>query len=264
MINIKTLIFAFLISTTAQAQVSIVNALPDIVVDNGLNRKIATSVLWRNDNSKDNKLNLTGAGALSYKRELWLAHFVSKGTYEQEGGEGTEAGFMEHARFRLALSELISPTVPTKSDRVVLYLEAFSQHEHDRYRALNARILSGAGPAVALVKQGSLGVLIGSACMVEYIDYTGRVKSELNGRWSNYLQLDIAPSERFSIEGVTFVQFKFNDFSDHLLMTTVALKVNATNWFGVKLSAGLDYDSNPPPGIKKVGTGVKSEIFVEF
>ena len=70
--------------------------------------------------------------------------------------------------------------------------------------------------------------------------------------------------DTFSIEEVTFVQFKIDDFSDHLLMTTIALKVKATDWMGVELGVGIDYDSNPPPNIKKIGTSIKSEIFVEF
>jgi len=280
--NIKTLILILLIPTVTQAQVSIVNALPDIDTEDcqpcdKLSSKLAASVLWRDDNSKETKFNLTGAGSLSYKKRLWLAHFIAKGTYERENGEGTEAGAMEHLRFRLSLGELINPqqslyklsetkSLMHKEDAWYndFYAEAFTQHEHDRYRALDARVLLGGGLAYVISSTKKLGIMVGTAYMAEYINFIGSTGSELNHRWSNYLQVNIVPSSRFSIEGVTFAQFKFNDFSDYLIMTSIALKIKATDWFGVRLGTGLDYDSNPPPNVKKFGSGVKSEIFVEF
>ncbi|MHA2280087.1 MAG: DUF481 domain-containing protein [Promethearchaeota archaeon] len=269
------MILVLLLPTLAQAQVSIVNALPEIDADNGWNRKLSLSVSWRNDNTKETELLLSGAGAISYKESPWLFHFVAKGVHEQENGESTEGSVMEHFRTRLSIGELVDPLVAvsalSKGERVSrnnwydgLYLEAFTQHEYDKFRALNARVLLGTGPAYAIVSNDQVGIMIGTAYMIEYLNFTGRTSNEFNHRWSNYLQVDIEPSDRFSIEGVTFAQFRIDEFSDHLLMATIALKVKATEWLGVELGVGIDYDSDPPPNIKEIGTGIRSAIFVEF
>jgi len=275
MVNIKLVILALLIPTLAQAQVSIVNALPDIEQENGLSNKLSLSASWRDDNNKDTELVLGAGAGVSYKNRPWLVHFITKGSFERENGEDTECSIMEHARLRLSVGDLISPMAALVSvasgEKVskynwydAIHLETFAQHEYDKFRALNARILWGVGPAFKLISIKTLQLMLGTAYMLEHIDFLGQTKTELNHRWSNYIQISITPSNRFSINGVTFAQFRFDDFRDHLFMSTVSLKVKATEWFGVELGGGFEYDSRPPPDIKNIGTNIKSDIFVEF
>jgi hypothetical protein len=275
MINIKALIIILLLPTLAQAQVSIVNALPEIDADNGWSGKLSLSGSWEDNNNSDNELLLSGAGVVGYRESLWLFHFVAKGVYEEESGNGVEGSTMEHLRARLNLGEMIFPIATlmalSKGNRAGrndwvnrIGFEIFAQHEHDKYRAINTRALFGLGPTHTVIQNDKINIMVGSAYMVETLDFIRDISSELNHRWSSYLQLNINPNNIFSIDGVTFLQFKIDDFSDYLYMGNIALKVMATKHFGLKLNFGANFDNNPPPSIKKFGGSIGSEIFVEF
>ncbi len=275
MSKVKLILVILLIPIISKAQVSIVNALPDIEQKDGWKTKLSTSASWRDDNNKDTELIVDGGVAIDYKNKPWLLHFMSKGIYHCENGANTEGSIVEHLRLRISVGDLISPLTAlisaSRGEKVnrfnwydAVYLETFAQHEYDKFRALNARILWGIGPTIKFISTDSVHMMVGSAYMLEHIDFVGYIDSELNHRWSNYIQINISPSDRFSIDGVVFAQFKFDDFSDHLLMSTLALKVKATEWFGVELGGGIEYDSKPPPNIKNVGTNIRSGSFVEF
>jgi opacity protein-like surface antigen len=275
MVNIKLIIIILLTPVLAQAQVSIVNALPDIEQSKGWNGELSLLASWRDDNNKDTKLTLGAAASINYRDKLWLVHFVTKGSYESENNNDTECSVMEHVRLRLSVGNLIEPLVVLmlvasgkKANRSgwydAIYLETFAQHEYDKFRALNARVLWGIGPTFKLISVRTLHLMFGTAYMFEHIDFLGSVKTEFNHRWSNYIQISIIPSDRFSINSVTFAQFKLDNFSDYLFMSTISMKVRATERFGIEFGAGIEYDKKPPPGIKNIGTNISSNIFLEF
>ena len=266
-LKICTFILTLMFPITLQAQTSIVDALPDIPdgESNGWSGGTSGSISWRDDNNKDNNFSASMGGFVYYEGDGWSAILSNKAAYEWLNDSEQEASVMSHTRLRLSLGRLsrISrvPYKPSFLDQ--LFLETFAQHEYDRFRALDARTLLGAGATVVIVKNDMISIMAGTAYMLEYIDFTN-TNDELNHRWSNYLQVEFVPVEALTVESTTFAQFRFDDFTDHVVSSSLSLKVKALDWFGVKLGFGLAYDSRPPPDVKDLGINVSSEIFAEF
>ena len=271
--NIKALILILLFPVALQAQVSIVDALPDIPEGepDGWGGGASGAISFRDDNNKDRHFEASIGGFMSYEGECWSSIITNKASYEWLNDSEQEASVMTHVRLRLSLGKVPSSD---KKDKYVVFnhdehrgqeffIETFAQHEYDRFRALNTRGLLGAGLAAVILESNILDIMIGTAYMLEYIDFTN-TNDELNHRLSNYLQIEFEPIEEITIESTTFAQFRFDNFNDHVISSSLSLGVKATDWFGIKLGFGLAYDSRPPPNIKDIGVNVGSEIFTKF
>jgi hypothetical protein len=263
----------------AKAQVAIVNALPEIQEEEelGWSTAIAASANYRDDNSKEKKLTLSLSGSSTYRSYGWLMHGIAKGAYEWIDGVDEEANTVEHLRFRFTPNKIFSPDERARNSKGasgkacrsgnnwknMFHLEAFAQHEYDKFRALDARTVAGTG-GVFIIETDHIDIGVGTSYMFEYINFYASNQEEFNHRWSNYLQLEIDPIDTISIVNTTFIQFRIDDMSDILIMTSLGLKVKATKWFGIQLSFGIDFDSQPPANVKDVGIGTGADIIVEF
>lgn len=261
----RLVLVAFILGspTWAFGQVSIVNALPDAISKNGWSNSFATSGVYRQDNNFEEKLKLSAAGALMYKERKWLVYGLTKGAYETENGSTQEFSVMEHLRARITAAGLMQkrPTEYGWWDRFML--EMFTQHEFDQFRKLDVRFLLGAGPAIHVLHGEEYDLMFGSAYMFEYLDFTFP-SQEFNHRWSNYLQLKLKANDRLKFDGVTFIQVKFNDFTDVLCMWSIAMTTRATKWLSVQFSVGFNIDSRPPAGAKGFGVQTGSALVMEF
>lgn len=271
-----------LLPTIVNAQVSIVNALPEIPEKDttGWKGSLSASFSWRDDNSRDKELDVGGGGSLTYRERNFLVHFVSRGMYQWLNEAEEEANLMHHVRFRLSLGRLcekeeqknillkqlddikqkLNPPDYDPDWLEKLHVETFVQHEYDKFRSLDTRALAGIGPAYIIVASKHIDVMIGTAYMFEYLAFSGNIPHEANNRWSNYLQIEFDPVDTLSINSTTFAQFLFNDFDDHLISSTIVANVKITEWMSLSLGGGIDYDTRPPPGIKKFGSGVRAGV----
>lgn len=262
--NKLALVVALLCPALAYGQVSIVNALPDIMAEEGWSNTIAASGSYRRDNNYDEELVLSAAGSSLYKQRVWAIYGLTKGAYDLQNGNTQELSVMEHVRARITLAGIAQKERKDKLDWWDrFFLESFIQHEFDQFRLLDTRFLLGAGPAVHLLHDKHYNLMFGTAYMFEYLNFTLPLE-EFNHRWSSYLQFQLEINERLQIDAVTFAQFRFDDMSDFLWMGSVALTTNLTDNLSLQLGLGLNHDTRPPPGAKHFGVQTNSAVLVEF
>lgn len=244
--------------TSAPAS-AIVNVLPTGTVKDGFAGKFSTSVTWRTGNT--NLLQWAGSGNASYHQGNHGLLFKAQVTYGSKSDEVYIARTFEHIRYRYTLTDWLTT-------------ETLLQHQYDMFKALKFRALLGWGLAGNWQPSDNFSAVFGSTYLLEReiegsdAPITLSSFSEFDHRWSNYLQVGWNITETIGLNSTTFIQPKFDDFSDLRIYSENGLTVKANDVFSVKVSFSATYDSDPYSDtdtvVESLDTNLKTSLVFSF
>lgn len=229
----------------AQAQIVNVSSLAGQAVEQGLSGNANLSVDFRTGNVQ---LMLASAAATAFYRVGDNTFMLSaNGAYGLNGppGEWKDEPFrertFEHFRFRRQVNSLVS-------------LEAFVQHEYDRWRRLKLRGLAGGGVRLDHKLSEDNAVAGGLAYMAQVEQLLKPTAADPSGRYlehriSTYLTGSHKLAEKSAVTATVYFQPMIGAFTDIRALLDLGLIVGITDTLGVKISYALSWDSDPPDGV---------------
>lgn len=244
MVRIFLVCLVFLLPAVASARIVNVQSAASREAEEGLSAEVAGSLLWATGNT--NVTQLTGTVGLLYltgPHRIFFSGRVARGIEE---GNTYINNLFEHLRYRHRLTNLFSA-------------ETFLQHEYDEFRRLQFRGLFGLGPRIEFDPSKDWEISVGSAWMLEFQRFSsdGAIdggEEELNQRWSNYLTVGGEITEGISLLHTFYYQPRFDDFSDHRMLSESAAVLEVKSWLAVQIAFTAAYDSSPPAEVEKLDT----------
>lgn len=241
---------------TAPATAGIVNVQSILATEaeEGLSGSITGSADWRTGNV--NLLVLSAAPVARYRRGNHLGLVIVRGELGRSNDVRIISKTFEHLRYRYDLHPRLT-------------LEAFTQHEYDRFRRLELRALAGAGPLIHLVRGDDYRLSWGLAYMLEYEKLRDDTlpdagATDLAHRASTYLTGSYELDERVQVVETFYAQPRITDAGDLRLLNDANLIFKITEEVGLTTTFSLSWDRKPPAGIEKLDTGLKSSITYSF
>jgi hypothetical protein len=240
-------------STSSAAQVNVERLRTDLA-KRPLFASIAASVAGRAGNV--NSIVSGGsvfAGGLTGRNLLFVR---AEGAYEAYGGEAKVAKSFAHARYNYEV-------LPW------LFAEVFTQVQQDNFERLRLRTLYGTGPRFALLRSDDVEVYYGLSYMLEFerinvAPGAPDAASTWAQRFNNYLAIGVRIDERVRFTSATYFQPRFDDWSDHRLLSESAFAVALGKRLFNKLSLVVRYDSAPPTTVHPVDVEVQNGFGASF
>jgi hypothetical protein len=195
-------------------------------------------------------------GRLDYVRQRWLAFAVGNTDVGWQGGQRFSNAGLVHVRYNY----LASPA---------LAAEVFAQVDYDKSRLLALRAIAGVGPRFTVRDGGSWQMALGTAYMLEHerLDLSpgaaGPAVTTVS-RWSNYVSLSYGAAPRLAMVATIYAQPRFDAFSDTRVLADFRLAVQLVGAVSLTVSSHVRYDSQPPPGIRRVDTATTTGLAVEW
>lgn len=133
--------------------------------------------------------------------------------------------------------------------------EAFTQLQYDEIQQIDARLLTGAGPRVKLLRTDSSQLFFGLLYMYEHEESTDvfeqpeerAVDVVLNDhRLSTYLSGGFQITKTFQINHVTYFQPNLSDFGDFRISSETSFSFKISNKLSFRTYFQLMYDEQPP------------------
>ena len=247
----KRLIFVLLLCPSV-AYAGILNTLPDIPSDSkeDLKVKLGLGANWQTGNN--DVLNISSAGSVYYNKNNGL-NIYAISRYSRNGSASGKNinGHSVLTHFRLRYLRTIGA-------------EFFAQHEFDKFRNLDARVLVGFGPIFRLIKGEDLNIILGTSFMFEHLNWHKPNHYEYNERSSNYIQIELIKSSILTLQDSIFFQFKFYDPKDYLTLNNLSIEVKILDWLSINTMCTVAYDSRPPFGIKKLDTTLMTGVVINY
>lgn len=146
--------------------------------------------------------------------------------------------------------------------------EAYLQAEKDQFARLEYRGLAGGGLRFNLYQQENKGAIylgLGAYYSEERIDdaYVDAGTERL-WRGSSYLLLKYQATPNTVLMSTTYYQPAMGDSGDYRALEQAAMKVKLNDKLSLVLSADYRYDSEPPIGVEKANSTVKTSLSLEF
>lgn len=241
--------FVLLLPALAEARIVNVESAASRDAEEGLSAELAGSLLWATGNT--DLTQASGTFGLLYLKGPHRLFFSGRAVYGLDEGETYVSNVFEHLRYRHRLTDLLSG-------------ETFVQHEYDEFRRLQFRALFGVGPRAELLFRG-WEVAVGSAWMLEVERFSDdgapdAGQEEVNHRWSSYLAAGGEITEGIDLSHTFYVQPRFDDFSDHRLLSESAAVLEVKDWLAVRLSFVAAYDSSPPDEVDSLDTTFNTSL----
>lgn len=242
----------FIVLGASSASAGIINVLGEADEDRmGLSGKAVAAVEW--STGSVNELQIEGEMTTRYRWPKRLAFLVLRGEYAAEGGEAHATSTFEHLRYRHSLSDLLT-------------LEGFLQHESDPFRRLAFRGLVGAGPRIKVASWQRGTLHFGTAYMSE-TEQTNSDPTTTDSnqnfhrhRWSNYLSLSTALTERVSLGQTLFAQPQFTDFGSIRYFSETTVGIEIEGHLALNLQYIVRYDTAPYQAVPDTDTELKTEL----
>lgn len=133
--------------------------------------------------------------------------------------------------------------------------EAFTQYQYDEIQQIDARVLTGTGSRVKLLRTDSSQLFFGLLYMYEYEASTDvfevpieREESIMltDHRLSTYLSGGFQITETFSINHVTYFQPNLEDFGDFRISSETSFSFKISKKLAFRTYFQLMYDERPP------------------
>ncbi len=241
-----------LLASVCHAQIVNVQQLAGKPVQPGLSGQVALGGDWLAGNSQ--LLTGVGSGSLFLKTDHGLALGTVSGAYGIKGTGGTyadepfQAKLFEHLRLRREVAPGWS-------------VEAFGQHEYDRWRRLKTRVVAGGGVRLDVDAVPGVHVALGLAHMAQWEELLKPKVGDLPGlvneqRLSSYLVAAAEASGTASVLLTLYAQPRWSDWSDLRGLVDVALVVTVSKATALRVNWALGYDTRPPVGVRGFdGTG---------
>lgn len=237
---------------SAHAQIVNVQQLAGKPVQPGLSGQLAIGGDWLAGNSQ--LLTGVGSGSVFVKTDHGLALATVSGAYGIKGTGGVygdepfQAKVFEHLRVRRELAPGWS-------------VEAFGQHEYDRWRRLKTRIVAGAGVRLDVDAVAGVHLALGAAHLSQWEELLKPKTADLPGlvneqRLSTYLVAAAEISATASALATLYVQPRWADFADLRGLVDLALVVTVSKVTALRVNWALGYDTRPPTAVRGFdGTG---------
>ena len=146
--------------------------------------------------------------------------------------------------------------------------EAYLQAEKDQFARLEYRGLAGGGLRFNLYQQENRGAIylgLGAYYSEERIDDAyADAGTERLWRGSSYLLLKYQATPNTVLMSTTYYQPAMGDSADYRALEQAAMKVKLNDQLSLVLSADYRYDSQPPIGVEKENSTVKTSFSLEF
>lgn len=250
---IASFVVALLSSRAAFAQVN-AERFRDPKSQPGVGGAVEGSIVVDTGNTQG--INAGAAGVLRWLDDPHLVLLFAKGEYSRFNNETNVSRALAHLRYNYRLASW-------------LWGEAFVQTQRDGFQRLLRRDVFGTGPRFGLLQLPTFRVYLGTAYMFEREDIAVEVGTPDSpttraNRWSNYLSVLWLFDERFSITGTSYIQPRFDRFSDYRWLSEAGLVVNIWRGFSTKLDVSIRYDSEPPTNVKRLDTEIKNAFEWKF
>jgi len=189
-------------------------------------------------------------------RDNSYAFLYAAGEYGWQGGSPYSDAALVHLRYMWRPQSSIQP-------------EIYTQINYDRERLIEFRGLAGAGVRVRILHQTGARFWYGTSLMAEHerldVPADGNHDDEYTvGRWSNYLATGGTLSKLSGWNATTYIQPRIDDFSDLRLLAETGLTVTVTEHVALSVDIRLNYDSEPPGGVEKLDSALKTGIVFEY
>lgn len=163
--------------------------------------------------------------------------------------------------------------------------EVFVQSQYNAFTNLRSRMLTGGGARWEAIHRNMFRLWAGSGYMVEYefnaiegcsdadpddgvddcVDFTPdpHPGETVNHRWTNYLSMQFdALDGQLLFGSTTFVQPRFDDFTDIRINTGIQFEGKVTTLFSLGTDLEVRYDSRPPRTVEQ--TDIVFSGFMRF
>ena len=233
-------------ASPARAQIVNVQNLAGKAVSEGLSGNVGLDFNLRAGNVQ---FLLTSAGLTTfYKFDDNVLLLSAKAAYGLKGaaGEWNEEPFrervFEHLRYRRQLTERVA-------------VEAFGQHEYDRWRRLRIRTLAGAGPRFDIPLGKTSHGAVGIAYMWQGEELLEPREGDPTGfyvehRVSMYTTGSAKLTDNTVISGTLYAQPRLDDPADIRGLLDGTLTVALTRKLGLKVVYVVALDSRPPRTVR--------------
>lgn len=237
---------------TAFAQVS-VESFRDRIADDGISASIDGRLTGDSGNTRG-----VSAGVAAFfggRSDPHLGFLAASGNYNSSFGETQAENYFGHARYNYALAPR-------------LWLEAFAQIEHDRFKRLKLRRLVGSGPRVRVLDAEPVRAYLGTAYMLEFetldASETSPGSDSRAHRWSNYLSGVYDADEGITLSVMAFYQPRFDRFADYRVLVLSSAEFEINDLVSASLQFNYQYDSLPPPDVRPADVSVINALGLRF
>lgn len=142
--------------------------------------------------------------------------------------------------------------------------EVFQQAQYNKIRNIDLRLLTGTGPRFKLSHKDDYAVYLGSLYMFEHERETGNPVYNNHHRWSTYLSFNLQPFDNLSFVSTTYIQPRFDNFSDYRVSTTVSARLKVVKTVYFRTGFQLSFDAIPPPDIPRLTYKLENAVGVSF
>lgn len=241
------------ISGTVRGQVN-VEAVREDADRQGFSGRVEASVTGSTGNTEG--IVAGGSGRIQLRSGPHLGFVYGSGSYTRLNQTTSIARALTHTRYNYEIEAW-------------LWGEAFGQLENDAFRRLTNRELLGVGPRFRLLDTDEFDVFYGSSYMAEWenlnlVDTDTRDSLTLSHRWSNYVTLSLSLAEGLDAGSTTYVQPRFDRFSDHRVLNETFLEAGITDVVSVKVSTRMRHDSDPPQDVKRTDFTITNAFVGKF
>lgn len=230
----------------AAAQIVNVQQLAGKPLKPGWSGQVAVTGDWLFGNAQ--LLTGGGTGTVFFRHNEWVSLATVTGAYGIKGSNGTYADdpyqekVFEHLRLRRQFAAGLS-------------LEAFAQHEFDRWRRLKLRAVAGAGVRFDADPASWLHLACGLAQMAQWEELLKPKAGDAAGlvlehRLSSYLTAAAEMTDTASFVATVYTQPRWGDFADVRGLVDLALVVAINKATALRLNWAMGYDTQPPIGVR--------------
>lgn len=202
--------------------------------------------------------NVVVGAVASAASRLWRHRFFGSASadYARFNHETKVSKSFIHLRYNYDVSQSVAA-------------EAYVQQQQDKFQRLLLRELAGLGPRYVLADEDELRLAVGTAYMLEYERINvpqgaPDARATLNHRWSSYLSSVWKLDERVRLLATVYVQPRLDDFGDVRVLIEAAATSDLNKRLGLKVSAMVRHDSQPPTSVLRTDVEVKNSLVVKF
>ncbi|HAN30461.1 MAG TPA: hypothetical protein DCQ06_02585 [Myxococcales bacterium] len=230
----------------ASAKIINVQSLAGKPIEQGLSGRVGLSTNIRSGNVQ---LALASANTqVFYRIDENIFVLSANGSYGLKGslGKWSDEPFrerlFEHLRFRRDLTESIG-------------VEAFVQHEYDRWRRLKLRALAGVGVRFDVDTSKDSHLAVGFAYMAQWEELLKPIEGDLTGiylehRLSSYITGSVKLGKRAAVTMTCYVQPNLTLWSDIRGLIEGRLTVSLTDSLALAVTGWSAWDTAPPQNVR--------------
>lgn len=153
----------------------------------------------------------------------------------------------------------------TFKDSSAITLELFAQHQDDKIKKLEQRIITGGGFRFRLIHTDYLYLYFAPLVMYEHEQYTENVNPTFDYfKLDAYLVMSVRLADKLKFSTITYYQPAFSDWSKFRIAHDSGLDIPLVKNLKFRASFNFTYDSYPGDEIPEVFSKFKNSIRYNF